>query len=676
MKNRLLLSASFCAVILAGCLPREQITGRVINTTGPVPGTAVLGMVWIEDAAQARPAPATKDLKPEDRDAVLQKDMKDRGLPVAYVRTFADNNGWFKLDGLHFSAETKKAVKGMQQPKITRITMWAFQRGYRKQAVTLFPMQENKEISPATMLLTKPNDWKELYRDNTVDTLTQDYMVKGYSKEFGATEQEKDWILEYTHSNLWKAYVESNIKGDKEMTEMCGRDYSNLEVSSAGMQRNPEHERCAELKQRMGAVREIEELWIAHAKKNEDPLAAAKEVVKRAIALLPSEASEPKEYESMILAGIEDAANAKNKGAVNATPGLSWAEEAKLQYGRGDKAAAYRLFGGDIYTQLPVEIMQGELTAQAAIRTIPGIKETAAGFYLLMNRPLTAQLPGGDGGNHKDKPKAEVDKSSETIKTEKDEIEIDTSAVRFIDGEGNLRKKINLNAQATRKMVKANAGKELELEIIHSKTPVTSKNKKYVLISEKTLTVPANTKEPWEYGYSESYEVALYGTDGTLLYEKQFPQGVGFPNGKRQITVSDTGIVALIGENDPMEGNYWTKLYVYDKAGAMILTYPDDKTIIGSPYEDEFEISPNGRYLSARVRFPYPEGIVMVFFDLKKKVWWKSKRDYAVYYVDDNGVAHVSYPNPNIPDGSMRKQVKEEDLIIEEYVYLKKHLGD
>ena len=287
------------------------------------------------------------------------------------------------------------------------------------------------------MQLFKPADWKELYRDNTVDTMTQDYMVKGYSKEFGATEQEKRWLLEYTHSNLWKAYVDSDIKGDKEMTELCGRDYSGVTVSTAGIVWDQTYERCAELKKRMGAVREIEESWISHANKSGDALAAAKEVVRRAIALLPAEASEPKEYEGMILAGIEDAANAKNKGAVlSANPGISVEEEAKLQYGKGDKSSAYRAMGNTMYTQMPEELKQGELTAQLAARAITGIRETAAGFYLLMNRPLTAQLPGGDGGNGNDKPKAEVDKATGTIKCKGCYVKHEDATVVLFDDNG------------------------------------------------------------------------------------------------------------------------------------------------------------------------------------------------------------------------------------------------
>lgn len=404
-------------VLFSGCLPHEKLTGRVIDLMGPVPETAVLGMLWIEDADKAKPALGTKDLKLEDRDAALEKDMKSRGLPVAYARAFSDKNGWFTLDKLHFSAETKKAVKAMKQPKITRVTIWAFQRGYRKQAVTMFPKTKEIKLPAATMMLARPADWKELYVDNIVDTLTQDYMLKGYSKEFGATKAEKSWIFEYTQANEQRAYDTSDIKSDKKMEELCGHDYSDIIVSTAGIQRNPNHEKCGELLKRIGAIREVKELWIGHSNTKQDPLAAAKEVVKQALNTLSAKTTEPKEYEAMILTGLEDAGKIQGNDAMrNGLGDQTWQDDAKLLYGKGDKAAAYKALGYALYEELPAEIQQGILTAQLTLIAVPGIKDTAAGFYLLMTKPLTAQLPNGDNGNHKDKPGYKVEGATETVK--------------------------------------------------------------------------------------------------------------------------------------------------------------------------------------------------------------------------------------------------------------------
>jgi len=410
------------AVLFWGCLPHEKLTGRVIDTAGPVPEATVLGMVWIEDADKARPVPDTEDLKPEDRDAALEKDMKDRGLPVAYARAFSDKNGWFTLDRLHFSAETKKAVKAMKQPKITRITLNVFQRGYLKHAVTIFPKGAAEDLPPVTVSLSRPESWKQLALDNYFRTLRRDEYDYGYSKEFGATKEEKNWFLEYTHSNLNKAYTESNIKGDKQWEEDCGHDYNDIVISTAGIQRNPKHEKCNQLLWQMGALREWEERWLDHSVVKVERAAAAISVVKVAINDLDAKYAEVKANESQIIAGVAETAKEYEKNQINQNlrNGLNESktgtEEAQQLYNNGDKTGAYKALGHSLHTRMPNEIRQGTLTAQLVVKTVPGITDTVAGFYLLMNKPLTAQLPGGDDGNHKDKPKAELKESTGTIK--------------------------------------------------------------------------------------------------------------------------------------------------------------------------------------------------------------------------------------------------------------------
>jgi len=676
MKKTILFAVLFC-----GCLPQQKLSGRLIDTSGPVADAAVLGMIWVEDAAKALPMPAIYGITPEDRDAALDKDMAARGLPVAYSRAFSDKDGQFRLEKLHFSAATTRAIKAMKQPQITRVTLWAFQRNYRKQAVTLFPRQ-GKEVSPATLELIKPADWKELYRDNTVDTLTQDYMVKGYSKEFGATEHEKRWLLEYTHSNLWKAYVDSDIKGDKEMTELCGRDYSGVTVSTAGIAWDQTHERCAELKKRMGAVREIEESWISHANKSGDTFAAAKEVVRQAIALLPAEAAEPKEYESLILAGIEDAANAKNKEAVlSANPGLSMEEEARLQYGKGDKASAYRAMGNAIYTQMPDEIKQGELTAQLAARAIPGIRETAAGFYLLMNRPLTAQLPGGDGGNHKDKLK-ELDKSTETISEADAAIKLVEEELLFKDEAGQLIVEPALNnpeeilkkhqprklkyietkkLSTPRLYFKGRAGVADKILPLETKTeeldqggdiklgrlslsrPVFPKNNNWVLVDrsivESQYEIDSGGKKHYGYdGQTTTGKFDLYDSRGLKRYSKEFVAGRGVSGAYPNIVVADNGTVAVPTDDKPGGGN--PIVYVFDASGQLILEYSHADVDIGGASIDK--ISPNGRYLAIRASFNYAS-TVTVFFDLKTKKSWKAEHSYVIYEMTNDGLVQCDY---------------------------------
>ena len=347
-----LLSSCLFAVLFYGCLPQEKLTGRVIDTTGPVPEAAVLGMVWIEDADKASPKPDVKNLKSEDLDAALDKDMKDRGLPMAYARAFSDKDGRFTLDKLHFSAETKKAVKAMKRPKITRITLNAFQRGYLKHAATVFPKSAMEELSPATVILSRPESWKQLALDSSYVTLRRNEYDAGYSKEFGATKEEKEWFLEYTKSNLNKAYAESDIKGDKQWEEDCGHDYSDLIISTAGIQRNPAREKCNRLLHQMGVLREWKEEWMDHSLAITEKPEPAVSAIKAALEALGPEYAEVKANEGYIIAGVDEAENQHRKSQTNQdlrnglNENKTGTEEAQRLYNAGDKAGAYIVFAG------------------------------------------------------------------------------------------------------------------------------------------------------------------------------------------------------------------------------------------------------------------------------------------------------------------------------------------
>jgi|GEM_PF-3790363 len=413
--------------VLAGCLPQEQLTGRVLSLGGPVPEAAVLGMIWMEEADKAKPAAITDGLTTQERNDAYEKDAKERGLPVAYARAFTDEKGWFTLDKFHFSAGTKKIIKAMKQPRITRITLCTFQRGYLKGALTAFPKDE-KELPYATMVLLRPANWKELSLDSSFSSLERPEYYNGYSKEYGATKQEKNWFLEYTHSNLYKAYTDSDIKGHKEWESYCGHDYSDVIVSTAGMQRNPAHERCGELLKRLGDIRANEEFWGNHALKPVEWIETAKETVKEAIAGLSADNGEPKEFEREILEGLGLGNDlAKTAASIN-WPETSKAqlEEAKLLYGKGDKVAAYKMLGQAIHARMrtvPADVQ--------IIKIVTAIQNTLTGFCQLMNRPLTAQLPGSDktkdtnGQSQSEKKDSPPDNSNRNInKLDEDYIEL------------------------------------------------------------------------------------------------------------------------------------------------------------------------------------------------------------------------------------------------------------
>jgi len=568
-----LLSSCLFAVLFYGCLPQEKLTGRVIDTTGPVPEAAVLGMVWIEDADKASPKPDVKNLKSEDLDAALDKDMKDRGLPMAYARAFSDKDGRFTLDKLHFSAETKKAVKAMKRPKITRITLNAFQRGYLKHAATVFPKSAMEELSPATVILSRPESWKQLALDSSYVTLRRNEYDAGYSKEFGATKEEKEWFLEYTKSNLNKAYAESDIKGDKQWEEDCGHDYSDLIISTAGIQRNPAREKCNRLLHQMGVLREWKEEWMDHSLAITEKPEPAVSAIKAALEALGPEYAEVKANEGYIIAGVDEAENQHRKSQTNQdlrnglNENKTGTEEAQRLYNMGDKAGAYKALGRTLY--LPDEVRQGPLTAQLMIKTTPGITDTVSGFYLLMNKPLTAQLPNGDNGNHGDKPGYKVEAGTETadrggsVNEPRSRKEVPTlKRIKLGDDEIDVEKvvsKSHIGAEiSSEKHRETFEDREAERRI--SKKVYGQLGANYFIKVENHLVIPIC--EDCE-GYEVNEKLELYSADGAMLLKKDFNNAAIL-----RVNVIKNGVFLV--DLEPHETGVSRKQEIYNAKGVLL----------------------------------------------------------------------------------------------------------
>jgi len=579
-----LFSLYFFAALLSGCLPHEKLTGRVIDTNGPVPDTAVMAMVWIEDGNKAKPEPDVKNLTPDERTAAYEKDIKERGLPAAYTRAFSDKEGWFTLDKLHFSDETKKAVKAMEQPKITRITVLAFQRGYLKHAVTTFLKDSAKELPPATIMLLQPESWKELALDSSFRTLRRDEYDYGYSKEFGATKEEKEWFLEYTNSNLAKAYAESNIKSDKQWGEDCGHDYSDIIISTAGIQRHPTHEKCNRLLRQMGVLRDWKEQWLDHSIATTEKPEPSVSAVKAALDALGSEYAEVKANEGYIIAGVNEAENQYRKSQTNQdmrnglNENKTGTEEAQRIYNTGDKAGAYRVLGRGLYSQLPDEVRYGALTAQLAVKITPGIADTVAGFYLLMNKPLTAQLPNGDNGNHKDKPGYKVEVSTETIAVYKSVNEpVKPKTVKLGGAEvdlNHLEKEGSHDLGQVKRREKKKNGEEEDVKF-DRRAEFFPKSKRIAYI------------ERADFDESGQGDLKVYDINGNKIFEKKLEPENGSERDYEDVRIIGAQYVATLTEGYPIRDR---RLEIYGSNNQVIFS-------TGFSYPSSLYVPPSEDYV-------------------------------------------------------------------------------
>ena len=592
-----LVSLYIFASLLCGCPPKAQITGKVMDQQGPVPGAHVLAMVWIEDGGKALPMPDAKALQGKERDLALEKDMKDRGLPVAYARAFADKDGRFTLGKLYFSPETKKAVKAFKQPRITRIPLKAFQKGYLKHALTTFPAGQDEDLDGATIMLSRPANWKELASDSYFRTLRRDEYDYGYSKAFGATKAEKEWFLEYTKSNLQEAYEASNIKGEKNWEEICGHDFSDVTITGANMQRNPARERCNKLLGDVETLRNWQEKWLDHSVAISQTNTPAMNAVKAAVDALGPEYAEVKANETEILSGAAEAekdyernsANNNYRNGVNSVPGT---EEAQRLYNIGEKAKAYKALGYALYSRLPAEARYSTLTAEAAVRVLPGITDTVAGFYTLLTRPQTAQLPGGDDGNHKDSPAHKVESSTDTIKV-KDYKSFQAYVARE---EANQKvKPVTNETGGVRKVLK---GKGIELSS-SSIWAITPDNNRIVCQSQDNRGVSViDTK---------MHRVEIYDARGKIMHIVAFPKA---PDGR--VAFSDKRLFLVRGGIRARSG-----FEIYDFSGRLVKSI--DKEDV-----DGYAISHNQKYFAV-TSGSSKTGDYFVLYDSDGNELWRQK---------------------------------------------------
>ena len=395
--------------------------------------------------------------------------------------------------------------------------------------------------------------------------------------------------------------------------------------------------------------------------------------IKEAIGGLGPEYAEVKEYERKVIEGAEEAATQSNKSRGNTDMRNDLIEtgavtaEAQRFYNSGDKAGAYRALGHYLYNELPGDLKQGAVTVMLPTTVIPKIQETAGGFYLLLNRPLTAQLPGGDGGNHKDRPETGIKESTDT--TGQEYIETiggnaegrDVEEVRFVSGKTGETKSIKSAARIkkqdkkwlyeTTKIREVKKGQGLAL------VERTSQLEKYDVIAynekcrkqEKYTEECADRRETAYPGEYWDKELELLNVKGETIFKKQFRVWPGedlsfltyWENGFSR----DNRSFFVYHRDEKGGGN----VDVYDVAGKLLAHGRAERDI------EKIEISPDGSLVAGYVvnygeegepKFIYVLDVATGRSKLAKASGEMSGKKWGASFIFFN-------PNPKIPSGKL-----------------------
>jgi hypothetical protein len=237
--------------------------------------------------------------------------------------------------------------------------------------------------------------------------------------------------------------------------------------------------------------------------------------------------------------------------------------------------------------------------------------------------------------------------------------------VKFVDEKGKVLKEISLAREKTKVKIKDDRKKrEWDGERVAMNVPVISPTGKFVVLDTSLIDTPAPTSEylqVYEYaGEIVTGGITLYNITGDVLFEKTYPRGTGVTGARPELTVSDTGIVAVItGAQDVPEGE--NILHAYNSNGLEILTYPKKEGEHVYPLEIQ-KISPNGKYLAVKTGF-FPEASdTTVFFDLEKNVSWRADRKYIVKEITDDGIVRATYRDPS-EKKTMKTEVNLKDMM-------------
>lgn len=167
-------------------------------------------------------------------------------------------------------------------------------------------------------------------------------------------------------------------------------------------------------------------------------------------------------------------------------------------------------------------------------------------------------------------------------------------------------------------------------------------------------------------------EVSYLDLNGNTLWKKRTPKNMEFIDAKisedgQRVAFVQSYVMGGLEGDEPYE-----RLIVMNKIGDKLFEFPGKRDELR--LSNGVSISPAGRYVGVVGQNEKRKEITL-FFDLQNKTRWIVEQSYVISTISDNGIAKISYPNPNIKEtDSYEKKIKEG--IITETINLKLVLGE
>ena len=227
--------------------------------------------------------------------------------------------------------------------------------------------------------------------------------------------------------------------------------------------------------------------------------------------------------------------------------------------------------------------------------------------------------------------------------------------LKFTNSNGKTIKQIKLGeSKESTKIKDISKSREWNGYKATIKNATLSENQKYCLLAEHNIEVQHNIDNPEEsadyvkaYGESaftpppQQTTLSLLDDTGKEVSQTNIEQSNSIAGGPQpHMIVSDSGVFAFVTSSDEGPGD--EKLYVYQKDGKLLLTFPEKD--VRAFVEGPISITPNGRFLATKVRY-LDEGLRLLAFDLFTGKQWKADKGYSVLEFGDDGKMKVSFNN-------------------------------
>ncbi len=246
--------------------------------------------------------------------------------------------------------------------------------------------------------------------------------------------------------------------------------------------------------------------------------------------------------------------------------------------------------------------------------------------------------------------------------------------IKIINHDGKVIKEIPLHSEEIivindKDLPYQSDGRKRKIKKQIIKKVVLSPNKRYIGIVRNEHDISVILTD--DYGKEEeiSFEgegkgqgrLTVYDLDDRVVFDKEMPEGRIIYLSPEPL-ISDDGKIKVVETMDTLGEAYYDErnddkkyimdiIYVYSDKGMELFRIPNKEELEIVQGAELECLSSSGRYLAVTIRGVIsgkPMEYVTRFYDIEKRTFWDSTKEYLVWNIKDDGVAKVRDPDTEV----------------------------